>query len=254
MVKFVENPDGSTRREEGYRRFMFETFFESRLTSLPVAACNTASSSSSGSSGTPTVTAGGSTSTQTASGTCPDTVQGFISSRKAATLTGGATAPIIVTTWRHLHQPYAMAIGPLAKIGLDTPLSSTLSSGVAATNDQFYTNFGFGSRLSVYRMSYSTNVAPESVVYIDVVTGRFSNFDVPPSNPLVRYARPWRFAFEGILKIPNTPAFLGFSANIHQNFGLGNSTTVDDAKDDLRFLFGVKFDAGKLFSTVGTIH
>jgi hypothetical protein len=50
--------------------------------------------------------------------------------------------------------------------------------------------------------------------------------------------------------VPNTPFILGFSANIHQNFGLGNSTTVDNAKDDLRFLFGAKFDAGKLFSAL----
>jgi hypothetical protein len=57
-----------------------------------------------------------------------------------------------------------------------------------------------------------------------------------------------------IMKFPGTPFFLGFSANIHQNFGLGNSTTVDNAKNNLRFLFGAKFDAGKLFSGLSIIH
>jgi hypothetical protein len=99
-------------------------------------------------------------------------------------------------------------------------------------------------------MSVSTNIAPENIMYIDVVSGRFSNFDVSPVNPADRFNRPWRFGFEGFLKVPNTPFILGFSANIHQNFGLGNSTTVDNAKDDLRFLFGAKFDAGKLFSAL----
>ncbi len=238
---------------QDYKRVMFETFFDARLTSLPVAACN--STSSTPGSTTPTITpGGGTTTTQTAGGACPSSIASFVSSRKAATLTAGASIPIILTTWKYQNQPYGMSIGPLAKIGLDTPLSSGLVAGVPANTNQFYTNFGFGGRLALYRMSYSPGVAPDNVMYIDVVSGRFSNFDVTPTNPDIRYARPYRFGFEGILKVPNTPFFLGFSANIHQNFGLGNSTTVDNAKDDLRFLFGAKFDAGKLFSTISAIH
>jgi hypothetical protein len=233
---------------------MFETFFDARLTSLPVAACNPTASSSG--STTPTVTPGtGTTTTQTAgSGACPNSVEAFVSSRKAAALNAGASIPIVVSTWKYLHQPYALTLGPIAKIGLDTPLSSGLASGVTANSHQFYTNFGFGNRISLYRMSYSTAVAPESIMYMDVVAGRYSNFDVSPTDPTLRYARPYRFGFEGILKVPSTPFFLGFSANIHQNFGLGDSKTVNNAKDDLRFLFGAKFDAGKLFSGISTIH
>jgi hypothetical protein len=81
-------------------------------------------------------------------------------------------------------------------------------------------------------MSYSTNAAPESVMYFDVARGRFSNFDVPPVNPVLRYASPWGIGFEGILKVPDTPYFRAFNTNIHQNFRLGNSRTVDNAKDD----------------------
>jgi hypothetical protein len=82
---------------------------------------------------------------------------------------------------------------------------------------EFYANFGFGSRLGVYRMSYSTNVAPER-----------------------------------ILKVPTTLFILGFLVNIHQNFGLGNCTTVDKFRDSLQFL-GATFDASKPFNKIGTI-
>jgi hypothetical protein len=157
--------------------------------------------------------------------------------------------PIVASTWNYGHQPYAFTFGPLAKVGFDTPLTSSLTgTSVAAVSHEFYTNYGFGTRLALEKMSYSTNVAPDTIAYFDVVSGRFSNFDVP--NVL---NRPWRFGFEGIMKVPNTPFILGFSANVHQNFGLGHSTTVDNAKDDLRFLFGAKFDAGKLLEKIPSL-
>ncbi len=223
--------------KQHYKRAMFETFFEARLTSLPVAACST-----------PTTIQGVST-------ICASTVDTFVSSRKAATLAAGTVLPIILTTWNYQHQPYGLSLGPLATIGLDTPLSSSVQTGTMPANEnQFYTNFGFGTRIGVYKMSYSTDVAPESIMYFDAVSGRFSNFDVPPASPDLRYNRPWRFGFEGIMKVPNTPFILGFSANIHQNFGLGNSHTVGDGRDDLRFLFGAKFDAGKLLGKMPGIQ
>ena len=126
-------------------------------------------------------------------------------------------------------------------------LGALQSGTVAASAQQFYTNYGFGARLGVDRLNYSKNVVSESILYFDVVSGRFSNFDVAPVTN-----RPWRFGFEGVFRVPATPITLGFSANIHQNFGLGNSMTVDPAKDDLRFFIGAKFDAGKLFDKLGT--
>lgn len=55
------------------------------------------------------------------------------------------------------------------------------------------------------------------------------------------------------LKLPLTPFFIGFSANIHQNFGLGKANPAGNARDDLRFLFGAKFGAGKLMDAIGQI-
>lgn len=43
----------------------------------------------------------------------------------------------------------------------------------------------------------------------------------------------------------------GFSANIGQQaIGTGPNNIVQRAGDDLRFLFGVKFDAAKLISAI----
>ena len=104
-------------------------------------------------------------------------------------------------------------------------------------------------------MHESTNVAPDTLMYMDVVTGRYSNFDTPRTTDGKSYLdRPWRFELEGILQVPSTPFFIGFNANIHQNFHTGSSLPSVGAKDDLRFLFGVKLDAGRLFDAVGKIR
>jgi hypothetical protein len=48
--------------------------------------------------------------------------------------------------------------------------------------------------------------------------------------------RKWRWGIEGRLKIPMTPLQIGFDANL----GAG--------RDDVRFIFGTRFDIGVLFS------
>ncbi|HLN00404.1 MAG TPA: hypothetical protein VK335_14040 [Bryobacteraceae bacterium] len=261
--------DENGQPTRSYKRVMFETFFDARLTSLPVAACTastpsttptgggtttskTQSSGGSSGGGSGGSTGGSGSSASSPAPPCPNTVATFITARKSATLTGGASIPFLFPTWHYSARPYALSLGPVAKVGFETPISDIQSDAVSANEHEFYTNFGLGTRLGLYRMSYSTDVAPELESYVDVVTGRFSNFDISPPDG-VRYARPWRIGVEGFLKVPMTPFILGFGANIHQNFGLFNSKTVDNAKDSLQFLFGAKFDAGKLFSKIGSI-
>ncbi len=212
---------------DGYRHSMFETYFDARLTSLPVAAC---------ANKTDTTT------------TCPNTVDTFLAATKMASLNAGASMPFVTATWTYAHTPYALTMGPIAKVGFNTPLTDIAANSQAVVPQSFYTNFGFGGRLGLYRMSYSTSVSPDLQSYIDVVAGRFSNFDIP--TPEGTIARPWRIGIEGILNVPRTPFILGFGANVHQNFG---SKHVPGAKDSLQFLFGAKFDAGKLFAKVGSI-
>ena len=50
--------------------------------------------------------------------------------------------------------------------------------------------------------------------------------------------RPWRIEALGRLKIPETPFIVGFDGN----FGKG--------PDDLRFIFGTRFDIGKIMRTL----
>lgn len=242
----------------GYKRMMFETYFDARLTSLPVAACTSTSSTATttGNTSAAKATSGtgttGTTPSSTSSPSCPNSLDTFISTRKSAVLNGGASLPFLISTWNYAHRPYALSLGPLAKVGFNTPISDVQTGSMTASQEEFYTNFGFGARLGLYRMSFSPEVAPEMESYIDVVTGRFSNFDISPTDGS-RYARPWRIGIEGVLQVPTTPFILGFGANIHQNFGLFGSKTVDHAKDSLQFLFGAKFDAGKLFTKIGSI-
>jgi hypothetical protein len=49
------------------------------------------------------------------------------------------------------------------------------------------------------------------------------------------------------LKVPNTPLVLGFSANVGQEaVGADKFNITRRAGDDLRFLFGARFDVKKL--------
>lgn len=66
---------------------------------------------------------------------------------------------------------------------------------------------------------------------------------------MVLTQRLYRLSLEGILKVPSTPLIIGLSANVGV-LGAGNATVVRRAGDDLRFLFGVKFDVGKLMARV----
>jgi hypothetical protein len=84
--------------------------------------------------------------------------------------------------------------------------------------------------------------------------GRFSNLESlvqgSSTNPILRQ-RLWRVSVEGILKVPSTPLIIGFNANV----GMSNpgAKVVRRAGDDLRFLFGVRFDVAKLLAKVGQV-
>ncbi len=91
-----------------------------------------------------------------------------------------------------------------------------------------------------FKLSANSDAAPESMSYIDVVAGRFSNLETLAPLPV----RRWRIEVEGVMKLPATPFVLGFNANIGQN--LLTPQTVQGAKDDLRFFIGAKFDVGTM--------
>ncbi|MFL6286295.1 MAG: hypothetical protein ACJ74Q_24420 [Pyrinomonadaceae bacterium] len=97
-----------------------------------------------------------------------------------------------------------------------------------------------------YKYTRNTNLAPELISWLTVSAGRWESFDImsptqdrdPNGQTIFVRERPWRWEALGRMKIPNTPFIIGFDGN----FGKG--------PDDLRFLFGTRFDIGKLFTAL----
>jgi hypothetical protein len=246
------------------------TFFETRLTALPVAvqtcnpsisACSSSGSSSTGASSTPATT------TET-----------FLNSQKSARLQFGLYYPVYLTTWQVKSKsggsagniPYALYIAPLVKTGFDTTLNglnqTTQSSSTPTqvqpigNSSQFYKFYDFGFRVGHDQASTSKSVAPEQISYLDVGWGRYSNL-ASLLCPTSEYAGnntcnapsgslPWkrdvRMRLEGLLQVPGTKGFsVGFSTNVSFYPGDGSSETGPvhiRPADDLRFLFAYQFD------------
>ncbi len=251
------------------------TFFDVRLTSIPVSACNlpnsTSGVSTQSSCAAPSSTSTpGATPTPTPASTPSPTpaLDTFLSQRKTARLAVGIYFPWTITSWVYNKTPNAFFIAPLAKIGFDTPAgdltqiqtsttNSTTTNSVTAVNPASFYNFhGYGGRLGHYALTSSRNEAPELISYLDVIFGPYSNLEslmtpeAGSANPPFR-KRLYRLAFEGVLKVPSTPIIIGFSANVGQEaVGKGPNNIVQRAGDDLRFLLGVRFDAAKLMSVI----
>jgi hypothetical protein len=169
--------------------------------------------------------------------------------------------------WRFENHDNVVFFAPLAKFGIQTITSEEVSQRNSANNnsqdeilngDSVYNFFNVGTRLGHYKLSADPNVAPELISYLDLTAGKWENFDLTKGQPcnapanlgafdckngtvklgdnlLLIRERKFRLGFEGRLKIPETPLFVGFDANL----GKG--------PDDLRFLFGTRFDIGNLF-------
>jgi hypothetical protein len=185
-------------------------------------------------------------------------VSSQLSNNQAGSLQIGAYLPIVVTNWTFKDRPYSLYIAPLAKSGfytLTSEASTAYQTQLAAnTNDRFFTFYAYGVRVGHYREyqtpdgRFAASRAPEQLSYLDLTVGRWSNFEA--FSPNAAY-RPWRYGFEGILKIPNTPLILGLNANV--NAERIKSPLFQLPPDDLRFLFGVRFDASKLTSLIGNL-
>ncbi|HVI08131.1 MAG TPA: hypothetical protein VND65_07520 [Candidatus Binatia bacterium] len=234
------------------------SFFETRLTAIPVTAC-TAGSTSSGSGGT-----GGSTTSGSCDSSSTGSLTTFLADQKTARLDIGAYMPYTMTGFTYKGTPNALFLAPIAKIGFDTPAGSinqtqpSNTSGTTTTGTvtpvnpaNFYKFYTFGGRFGHYAMGNSKDEAPETLSYLDFSFGRFSNLEslVQTAAFPTSRERLWRISVEGILKIPSTPLIIGVSANVGMN-NPGAPKVVQNAGDDLRFLFGAKFDVAKLLARV----
>jgi hypothetical protein len=276
-------------------RFRFHTYLDSRLTAISQGTSSTTIGStamqSSGSSGTPTPSpgnsgSGSSTSSNSNSNPSPNPST-LLTNSQAASLQVGAYVPFVVRNWDYRGRPYSIFVAPIAKVGFYTVTGAGNAAAQAAENNTrrsgtFFPFYGYGLRLGHYR-EYQTwdgrmdrARAPQQLSYIDVTVARWGNFEyiapfnfgsginaactVPAADPSSSACdvrkRLWRYAFEGLLVVPNTPLVLGLSANLSAQ--RPRATIPGEIfltpPDDLRFLFGVRFDAGKftgLLSKIG---
>lgn len=250
---------GYAHTAAGYRPFPgddcsmrpgLNTFFETRLTAIPVSS-NAATDSKAAQGGD-----AGSTD-----------VTSFLSNKKSARFSLGLYTPFLLTRWTHDEGPQALYIAPLVKAGFDTLTDSTsiaattTDSGGAATPTtaqvpRLYNFFGGGVRIGHYKLHNDENEAPDHVSHLDVMLAKFSNFESKVSNCPAGFAtcraRLWRLSFEGLLEIPTPDAFplyVGLGANVGQKaFGASHVVPGGDAGDDLRFFFGTRLDLGSLVS------
>jgi hypothetical protein len=210
--------------------YLFNTFFETRLTSIPKGDTKPPADS------TPKTQAD-EPADMTAS-ECPKGIDGIPCSKKAAVMQVGAYLPMFWNrwmTWNHNGDRNALFVAPIVKGGFQTVNTDEKNDG-----KNLLTFYSGGVRLGHYNLGkYSTlrdsanpaladGTTPQTVSYLDVTFGKWQNL-------LFHGKRQLRTAFEGRLKIPALPFQLGFDANI----GRG--------ADDLRFLIDSNFDVGNLF-------
>jgi hypothetical protein len=224
-------------------------------------------SSSSGSSGS-------SSSSSAASNPSPNPTS-LLSNNQAAALQVGAYLPITVSTWDFREKNYSLFVAPIGKVGFYTVIDSGNAAFQAAENanrstSTFFPFYSYGVRVG-HRRDYSTgdgrvdtDRAPEQLSYLDISVGKWSNYEyLAPYNFTTAALQPsctvpapnaataacdvrqqlWRYGFEGLLVIPNTPLVIGLSANVSAQHPRGMFYL--SPPDDLRFLFGVRFDASK---------
>jgi hypothetical protein len=216
--------------------FNINTFFDARLTSIPVPRTMMDGMNGEGGGG--------------GAGGTGDNLDTFLTSEKAAMMQTGIYVPINVSAWKFRKNLNTLFIAPLAKIGVQSITSrdsATPVSAEAATfgSDDIFLFYSFGARIGHFRYpgrALDQNVAPELISWLDISRGKFENFelDIPTGqmdamgNPITSRVQRYRWEAQGRLKIPETPFLIGFDGN----FG--------DGPDDLRFIFGTRFDIGKL--------
>lgn len=152
------------------------SFFETRLTSIPVASVATTATS---------------TTTSTTSTSAPDVLSSNpLTQAQTARLGAGFYLPILLTRWEYHHVSNALFIAPLAEIGFDTVTgassihvtpntlgASTTSGSATITAESLYNFRGYGARIGHYQLSHSSNRAPTTISYLDVLFGPYSNLE-----------------------------------------------------------------------------
>jgi len=152
----------------------------------------------------------------------------------------------------------ALFVAPLAKGGIITVTGDRQTAEAQQFgHDDVFNFYSLGAMLGHFRLharkkrgsneyEANPNIAPELISWLTLSMGRWENFEIEVptgekdamGNDIKVRQRPWRYEALGRLKIPETPIIIGFDGN----FGKG--------PDDLRFIFGTRFDIGKIMHTL----
>jgi hypothetical protein len=214
---------------DGFRWWNVNTYLDARLTSVA-------------------------TQQQATSGTSTS-AQSLTQSQKAAAFKTGLYIPFVLgNTWRSGSNRYSLFLAPLANAGFVT-LTDDQPATSAATpiTDRFFKCYSYGTRLGVFQHFSSSSAAPQIVSYIDMTVGRYGDFEAFRTIAPLEFlsVRPWRYSFEGMLKLPHSPFVLGFDANIGTGVGIPHLFTPP--LDDLRFIIGTQFDFSKFLKSLQSL-
>jgi hypothetical protein len=231
------NAAQKTRR---FRPRAINGYFGVRLTSVPVAP----------QAGGQAEEDGGGTGEAATDTTSADA---FLKSRKAVLVETGAYVPFysggMVWTDERTRERHALFIAPVARVGILTNTGANGSSEEARRfgEDDVFRYWGIGVGIGFMKLSYSTNRASEVVSYLHAIVGKAENFETRKVTGTDDQGEPLfgppkagrRIMVEGRLKIPESVFQVGFDANL----GRG--------RDDLRFIFGMRFDLGEMLEKIG---
>jgi hypothetical protein len=266
----------------------FSSYFETRLTAIPVVSnatntsCTTAGNTTGTGTGTSTARASTTAATcSTGSSASSSTTSSFLTSQQTANVGVGVYLPYLVSRWTYKNTPNALFVAPIGKVGFNTITGATAQTVVLPGNggtgtqtfDQIYNFYDYGARVGHMGLTNTTQVAPEIYSYLDFSLGRFSNLEslichspdqrgtAIAGNGCSTYGseytldsrkRLYRIDIEGLLKIPDTLFYVGLNANIGQKQVMAEKLDPNfAAPNDLRFLFGTKFDIAQLFAKLG---
>ena len=219
----------------------FNSDFSAQLTSIPTAATSMTTSMSA----------------TTGSTTTTPSLSTFISSRKAAVVSGDLYEPLFVESFKWWYDGQStMFLAPIVKGGLQTitdgalsvsaPAPGTSTSTTTVNNTSLYYFWSAGIRLGDVKLYKSWNIAPEVLSHLDLTVGQWQNFRqcrtpgtcMTTNGTVSGLYQPLLFALQGQLNIPKTPIQIGFSSITPLKGG---------GQGDLRFFFGVKLDVGCIY-------
>ncbi len=143
-----------------FRPRSLNTFFDVRLTSVPVLASDDSEAGDAA----------------VGASEPPEALDQFISSRKGAVIQAGLYLPLYgrATSWRHQGAPNALFVAPVIRGGIQTLTGDdSTAEGKTLGGDDVFNFFSFGLGLGHYKLSDSIDRAPEIVSYLHVTWGRY---------------------------------------------------------------------------------